>query len=116
MIYIYSFIFSGLICLISEVILNNSKLTPGHVTSLFTVLGVFLSFIGIYPKLINKFHMGAIILISNFGNSLFLSGLEGYNKYGFIGIFKNLLVKSSLVLSATIIFSFIFVLIFKPKD
>ena len=42
MIFIYAFLFSGIVCLISQIILDNTKLTPGHVTSLFVVIGAFL--------------------------------------------------------------------------
>ena len=113
---LYTFIFSGVICLIAEIILNLSKLTPGHVTTLFSISGAILGFFGIYNKLINKFHMGATILISNFGNSLYNAGLIGYEKNGIIGIFENIFSKSSLVISSTIIFSFIFACLFKSRD
>ena len=44
MTYVYAFLFCGLICLISQIILDNTKLTPGHVTSIFVVVGAFLVF------------------------------------------------------------------------
>ena len=44
---IYSFLFAGIICMIAQIILNFTKLTPGHVTSLFSVMGAVLSFLGI---------------------------------------------------------------------
>ena len=116
MILIYAFLFSGFVCLLCEVIINNTKLTPGHVTSLFSLVGAFLSFLNVYQILIKKFDMGAIILISNFGNSLYEASLKGYKSGGFIGLFKNMLSSSSLVLTSTIIFSFIFICLFKSKD
>ena len=39
--YIYAFLFCGFVCMISQLILDNTKLTPGHVTSLFVIIGVF---------------------------------------------------------------------------
>lgn len=113
---LYAFIVSGIFCLLAEIILSLTKLTPGHITTLFACIGAILSFFGIYDNLIRCSNMGAIILISNFGNSLYKAGLDGFTKYGFLGIFKNLLNNSSLILSSTIIFSFIFVLLFKSKD
>ena len=113
---LYSFIVCGIVCLIAEIIINHTKLTPGHVTSLFASIGALLSFFGIYQTLIKKANMGAIILISNFGNSLYLAGLKGFNENGIVGLFSNMLSKSSLVITSTIIFSFIFVSIFKSKD
>lgn len=113
---LYAFFFCGLVCLLSEILLNHTKLTPGHITSLFSVIGSFLAFFNIYNFFIKKCEMGAIILISNFGNSLYSAALEGYMKNGFLGIFSNMLSKSSLVLTSTIIFSFFFVCLFKSRD
>ena len=50
--YIKVFIVGGLICLIAQVILDNTKLTPGHVTSLFVVIGAALDIAGIYDKIV----------------------------------------------------------------
>lgn len=113
---IYAFLFSGVVCLIGEIIVNHTKLTPGHVTSLFSLLGAVLAFFNLYDNLIKKCEMGAITLISNFGSSLYVAGLKGFKKNGIIGLFSNMLTKSSLVLTSTIIFSFIFVCIFRSKD
>ena len=70
MIFLTSFLVSGLFCLVAQVILDNTKLTPGHITSMFTVLGAILSFLGIYPKLIEFAGAGATVQISNFGHLL----------------------------------------------
>ena len=116
MIYLYAFLFSGFICLIGQLILDNTKLSAGHITSLFTVIGAFLSFINVYPKLIERCGAGASILIMNFGNMLYQSGMEGFNQNGVMGIFSGLLTKSSLAIVSTIIFSFIFATFFKPRN
>lgn len=116
MIYFYAFLFAGIMCAFGQIILDNTKLTAGHITSLFTVLGAILSFLNIYPWLIEKCGAGATILITNFGNMLYLSGMEGYAKEGIIGIFSGLLCKSSLAISSAVIFSFIFAIVFKPKN
>ena len=52
--FINAFLFAGFGCAIAQVILDNTKLTPGHITSLYTALGAFLSFLGCYDKLIAK--------------------------------------------------------------
>ena len=51
MIYFNAFIFSGLVCLIGQIILDNTKLTPGHITSLFVVIGSFLDTFNIYDNI-----------------------------------------------------------------
>ena len=52
---IRSFIYTGLICLIAQIIKDNTKLTTGHITSLFCSLGALLGFFGIYDKIIDFF-------------------------------------------------------------
>ena len=116
MIYLNAFLLSGVVCLIGQIILDNTKLTAGHITALFTAFGAILAFFGTYPKLIKCAGAGATILITNFGNMLFQSGMEGYSKSGLIGIFSNLLTKSSLAIVSAIVFAFAFAFIFRPKD
>lgn len=52
MIYLNSFLFAGTICLIGQIILDNTKLTPGHITSIFVVVGSFLDVFDIYDKFV----------------------------------------------------------------
>ena len=111
-----AFLFSGTICMIAQIILDNTKLTPGHITALFTVFGSFLSFLGIYDKLITYFGAGATVLISNFGHLLYTSGLLGLKKEGLFGIFSYLLNNSSLALVSVLVFSTIFAILFNPKS
>ena len=114
--YLYSFLFAGLCSLIAQIVSDNTKLTPGHITSIFTVIGVILSFFGIYDELIKYCSAGATVIISNFGHLLYQGVIEGYIKYGIVGLFTGLYSKCSAALSSVIIFSFIAAMIFKPKD
>ena len=82
MTFIWAFIIAGLFCALGQIILDNTKLTPGHVTSLFTVLGSILAFFGIYDKLIDLAGGGATSIISNFGYMLYTAALEGYENMG----------------------------------
>ena len=70
MIYIYSFFFSGLVCLIGQLLLDNTKLKAGDVTSLFVVLGAFLDIFNIYDFFVSKFGAGAMVVITSFGHLL----------------------------------------------
>ena len=113
---LYSFLFCGLICVIGQVILDNTKLTPGHVTSILVVVGAFLGMIGIYDKIIDVVGAGASIPITSFGNTLFNSAYIGFKADGFLGIFSSILKDVSLGISAAIIFSFLFSIPNKVKD
>ena len=113
---IYSFLFCGLICLIGQLILDNSKLTPGHVTSTLVVVGAFLGMFGCYDKIIEVVGVGASIPITSFGNTLFNSAYIGFKANGFLGIFESIICDVSLGISAAIIFSFLFSIPAKAKD
>ena len=97
---LYSFLFCGTICLISQIIMNNSKLTFGHITSMFVVIGSFLGVFGIYDKIISIVGIGANLPIISFGNTITNSVYYGYISDGFLGIFNNLLAGVSLGISA----------------
>lgn len=114
--FINAFLFAGFGCAIAQVILDNTKLTPGHITSLYTALGAFLSFLGCYDKLIAKFGAGATTLISNFGHSLYSAAWQGYVEEGFLGILTNMLCKSSAIITGAIVIAFLLSLVFKPKN
>lgn len=113
--YILAFLFAGFVCGVSQVVLEKSKLTPGHINSALVIIGCILSGFGIYDKIISIFNAGATILIVNFGHSLVLGASEGFLENGIIGLFKGILINSSAVLSAAIFSAFIVTLVFKPK-
>jgi len=113
---IYSFLFCGFVCLIGQLFLDYTKLTPGHLTSSFAAIGALLGFFDIYDKIIEVVGAGATTPIINFGNSLYTAALIGFKTNGILGIFSNMFATSSCIISCTIIFSFIFTLFSYPKD
>lgn len=116
MTFIWAFLVAGIACAIGQIILDNTKLTPGHVTALFTVLGVILGFFGLYDKLIELAGGGATTLISNFGYALYSGAYEGYLKTGILGIFTGMFSKGGAAVVGAIVFAAIFTLFFEPKD
>ncbi len=116
MIYLYSFIFCGFICLIGQLILDNTKLTPGHVTALFVVIGAFLDIFGIYDMCIDIFGGGALVPITSFGHSLIHGALESALDNGIMGLSIGMFSLTSAGIISAIVFAFFFSLIFKPKN
>ena len=116
MIFVYSFLFSGLICLIGQIILDNTKLSAGHITSIFVVIGAFLDTFGIYDKIITCVGGGALVPITSFGHSLIHGALAKANDFGIIGLLMGMFDLTATGITAAIIFTFIFTMIFKPKD
>ena len=116
MLLINSFLFCGFICLISQIILDNTKLTPGHITSLLVVIGAFLDIFDIYDWIIIHVGGGAQLPIISFGHSLIHGALERANSLGIIGIFSGTFDLTATGITTAIIFAFFFTLIFRPKN
>lgn len=116
MIYVNAFIVTGLISMIGQIILDNTKLTPGHITSMFVVIGAILSFFGLYDIIRDYSLVGSSLPITSFGNALYQAALEGFNQNGFIGMFSNLLSTTSSGISGAIFFGFLFSLFFRARD
>lgn len=114
--YLLAFLFAGVVCLIAQIILDNTKLLPGHITAIFVVVGSLLDIFSIYDKFVDIFGGGAIVCITSFGHLLTHAALEGLHSDGFIGIFSNMFSLTSAGIVAVIVFSFIFTLMFKARD
>ncbi len=114
--FLCAFLFSGIFCLFAQIFLDNTKLTPGHVTSFFTVFGAFLGLVGLYDKFISFAGAGATTIISNFGYMLYKGAYLGFQENGILGLFTGLLQYSSCAITGAVLFSFVLTLIFKPKD
>jgi stage V sporulation protein AE len=116
MLLINSFLFCGTVCLISQIVLDNTKLSPGHITSILVVIGAFLDSFSIYDKIIKIVGGGAQLPITSFGHSLVHGALQKADSVGLIGILMGMFDLTATGISAAIIFAFLFTLIFKPKN
>ena len=112
----YSFLFCGFICMISQIILDNTKLTPGHITSLLVTFGAFLDSFSIYDKIIKVVGGGALLPITSFGHLLSHGAMKGVTSTGTIGLFTGMLNLTAGGITSAIVFSIIFSFIFKPRD
>lgn len=116
MLLINSFLFCGIVCLIAQIILDNTKLTPGHITSMFVVIGSALDTFSLYDKLIIYVGGGALVPITSFGHSLIHGALSKANSLGIIGILAGMFDLTAAGITSAIIISFLLALIFKPKN
>lgn len=113
--YIYAFLFCGLVCMISQLILDNTKLTPGHVTSLFVIIGAALDLAGIYDKIMLYAGAGAIIPITSFGHLLIHGAMDTASENGIMGLALGIFDLTSAGISIAVVSAFILALFFKPK-
>lgn len=115
MIYVNSFIFCGFVCLISQIILDNTNLTPGHVTSLFVVIGSSLDLFGIYDKIVQHCGAGALIPITSFGHLLVHGAMDTANDLGPLGLSFGIFNLTSAGISVALVMGFLSSIFFKPK-
>ena len=114
--YLLSFLVCGSICLIGQIIYDNTKLTPGHITSLFVVTGAVLDTFGIYDKLLDISKVGASLPITSFGHSLMHAASETMYKEGILGVAAGLFNMTAVGITSAILFAFLVAISFKPKS
>lgn len=114
--YLLSFLACGAICLIGQIIYDNTKFTAGHITSLFVVIGAILDSFGIYDKLIEFSKVGASLPITSFGHSLMHAASESMYEKGLLGVAAGLFNMTSIGITSAILFAFIVAITFKPRS
>lgn len=113
--WIFSFLFCGGLCLIGQIIFEYTRLTPGHICSIFVLVGILLETGGIYDSLLEFVGGGAITPITSFGHNLAHAALLGAKEQGLLGILKGLFKNASAVIVSVVVLGVISSIIFKPK-
>ena len=113
--YVKAFIVGGGICLLVQILMDNTKLMPGRIMVLLVVSGSILGFLGLYEPFAEWAGAGATVPLLGFGNTLWKGIAEAISKDGFLGIFKGGFTASAVGISGALIFGYLGALIFKPK-
>ena len=114
--YLKAFLIGGILCMIAQLLIDKTKLTPARILVGYVVSGVFLFAIGLYGPLADFAGAGASVPISGFGNTLAKGVKNAIDQHGFIGIYLGGLQATAGGVSATIIIGLIASIIFKRKD
>lgn len=114
--YLKAFLVGGLFCVIGQLLIDKTKLTPARILVSYVVIGVILGAVGLYPKLVDFAGAGATVPLTGFGNLLAKGVNEGVQEKGFLGIFTGGLTAAAGGVGAAILFGWLAGLIFKPKD
>ena len=114
--YLKAFIVGGLLCLIGQILIDRTKLTPARILVSYVVIGVFLGAIGVYKPLAEFAGAGATVPLTGFGYNLAKGVREAVQLYGFLGIFTGGLKAAAGGITAAIIAGLLAGLIFRPKD
>ena len=114
--YIKAFLVGGVLCLIGQILIDRTKLSPARILVGYVVAGVFLGGLGLYKPLAEFGGAGATVPLTGFGYLLSKGVKEAVQQDGFLGIFSGGLKASACGITAAIIAGLIVSLIFKPKD
>ena len=112
---INAFLIGGFICFIGQILMDQFKFLPLHVTVLFVVLGSMLEAFNIYDYLIEFAGAGALVPISNFGHNMTQAAVDSALDEGYLGLLTGVFDLSASGLTFAVFSAFIISLIFKPK-
>ncbi|CCJ34230.1 Stage V sporulation protein AE (SpoVAE) [Caloramator australicus RC3] len=113
--YIWAFLVGGSICLIAQILMDKTNLTPARILVYFVTAGVILGAIGVYEPLVKLGKAGATVPLPGFGYSLAKGAIREVEKYGLIGAFTGGVKATSAGIAAAIFFGYIMALLFNPK-
>ena len=113
--YIKAFLIGGIFCLIGQIIIDKTKLTPARLLTGYVVGGVFLSLIGVYKPLEEFAGAGATVPLLGFGHALYQGVIKGVERDGFLGVVTGGLSATAAGIAAVILFALIAALVAKPK-
>lgn len=109
------FITGGIICVIGQILIDKTKLTPARILVIFVTAGAVLGGLGIYQYLVDFAGAGATVPLTGFGYNLAKGAIEGVEQYGLIGAFTGGVKAAAGGIAAAIFFGYIASLISKPK-
>ncbi len=110
-----AFICGGIICIIGQILIDKTKLTPARILVTFVSVGAILGGLGWYKYLIEWAGCGATVPLTGFGNSLAKGAIEDVKNIGLIGAFSGGIKSTSAGIAAAIFFGYIASIISKPK-
>jgi stage V sporulation protein AE len=109
------FIVGGIICVIGQILIDKTKLTPARILVAYVTTGAILGGLGIYKYLVDFAGAGATVPLTGFGYNLAKGAIEGVKESGLIGAFTGGVKASAGGIAAAVFFGYIAALISKPK-
>ena len=109
------FVVGGIICVIGQILIDKTKLTPARILVIFVTTGAILGGLGIYQHLVDFAGAGATVPLTGFGYNLAKGAIEGVKEYGLVGAFTGGVKASAGGIAAAVFFGYIASLISKPK-
>ena len=114
--YLKAFLVGGLLCLIGQLLIDTTKLTPARILTAYVVAGVVLGGVGVYQYLVDFGGTGATIPLTGFGYNLAKGVREAVDSEGLLGALLGGFRTAAAGVAAAVFFGFLAALLFKPKD
>ena len=114
--YLKAFLLGGVLCVIGQILIDKTKLTPARILVLYVVSGVVLGALGLYQPLVDWGGAGATIPLTGFGNTLAKGVKEAVAQDGLLGALTGGLKATAGGITAAVFFGVLAALFFKPKD
>ena len=116
MTYVYSFLVGGLLCVVAQVLIDKTKITPAYILVGYVCTGVLLSAVGLYEPFKEFAAEGATVPLTGFGNLLATGVREAVAEKGLFGALTGGLTATAAGITATVCFAFLFSMLFKSKQ
>lgn len=114
--FLKAFLVGGFFCLIGQILIDKTKLTPARILVSYVVMGVLLSALGLYEPIVEFAGAGATVPLTGFGHTLAKGVREAVDEKGFLGVLTGGLKATAGGITAAIVSGLIASLIFKAKD
>jgi stage V sporulation protein AE len=113
--YVRAFIVGGLICVIGQILIDKTSLTPARILVSFVTAGVILTAVGVYEPIVKFGGAGATVPLPGFGYSLAKGAIKAVNEMGVLGAFTGGVRAAAGGITAAIVFGYLIAVLFNPK-
>ncbi len=110
------FVVGGIICVIGQILIDKTKLTPARILVIFVTTGAILGGLGIYQHLVDFAGSGATVPLTGFGYNLAKGAIEGVKESGLVGAFTGGVKASAGGIAAAVFFRLYCFFNFKTKN
>ncbi|MGI6189641.1 MAG: stage V sporulation protein AE [Clostridiales bacterium] len=113
--YVRAFIVGGLICVIGQILIDKTSLTPARILVSFVTAGVILTAVGVYEPIVKFGGAGATVPLPGFGYTLAKGAIKAVNEMGVLGAFTGGVRAAAGGITAAIVFGYLIAVLFNPK-
>lgn len=114
--YLKAFLVGGFLCLLGQILIDKTKLTPARILVAYVVAGVILGAVGVYKPLLTFAGAGASVPLTGFGYTLSKGVKEAVDKDGFLGIFTGGLKATAGGITAAVFAGLLAGILFRARD